>query len=98
MIDFYFLKKIFIIYNDGKFNFWRRKKIKDVRNLFRLKQGIKGIKDIVLSNIEDLSECEKEEENYYKPIRVNNFWSNNYIEYKTNGNKVKWNTISWRIS
>ena len=98
IIDFYFLKKIFIIYNDGKFNFWRRKKIKDVRNLFRLKQGIKGIKDIVLSNIEDLSECEKEEENYYKPIRVNNFWSNNYIEYKTNGNKVKWNTISWRIS
>ena len=44
---------------------------------------------MVLSNIEDLSECEKEEENYYKPIRVNNFWSNNYIEYKTNGNKVK---------
>ena len=22
-----------------------------------------------------------EEENYYKPVRASNFWSNNYIEY-----------------
>ena len=32
---------------------------------------------------------EKEEENYYKPVRVNTFWSNNYIEYKSNGDKNK---------
>ena len=45
------------------------------------------MKDIVLRNIKNLFEYEKEEENYYKPVRVNNFWSNNYIEYKSNGDK-----------
>ena len=30
----------------------------------------------------------KKEENYYKPVRVNNFWRNNYI-YKSNGDKNK---------
>ena len=60
-----------------------------MRNLFRLKKEVKGIKDIVLRNIKNLFEYEKEEENYYKPVRVNNFWSNNYIEYKSNGDKNK---------
>ena len=41
--------------------------IKDVRNIFRLKKQIKGIKDIVLSNIKNLFEYEKEV-NYYKPV------------------------------
>ena len=33
---------------------------------------------------------EHEEENYYKPVRVSNFQSNNYIEYESNGdiNKI----------
>ena len=61
--------------------------IKDIRNLFRLKKEVKGIKDIVLRNIKNLFEYEKEEENFYKPVRVNNFWSNNYTEYKSNGDK-----------
>ena len=26
----------------------------------------------------------KKKENYYKPVRVSNFWSNNYIEYDRN--------------
>ena len=71
--------------------------IKDIRNLFRLKNkelnytGItdisnfflskketKAIKDRILRDIKNLPE--DEEENYYKPVRVNNFWSNNYIE------------------
>ena len=30
---------------------------------------------------------ELEEEDYYKPVRIGNFWSNNYIEYKSKGNK-----------
>ena len=25
----------------------------------------------------------------YKPVRVNNFWSNNYIEYESNGDRNK---------
>ena len=53
--------------------------IKDIRNSFRLKKYVKGIKDIVLRNIKNLFECEKEEENCYKQFRVNNFWSNTYV-------------------
>ena len=62
--------------------------IKDIRNLFRLTKKVKGMKDIVLKNIENLFEYEKQKENY-KPVTLNNFWSNNYIEYKSNGNKNK---------
>ena len=63
--------------------------IKDIRNSFRLKKEVKGIKNIVLRNINYLFffEFEKEEDNYYKPVRINNFWSNNYVEYKSNGHK-----------
>ena len=38
------------------------------------KKEIEGIKDIVLRNLKNLE-------------RANNFWSNNYIEYKRNGDK-----------
>ena len=31
----------------------------------------------------------EEEENYYKPVRVIIFWSNNYIEYESKGNRNK---------
>ena len=47
--------------------------IKGIRNLFRLNKEVKGIKDIILGNIKNLFEYEKEEQNYYKPVRVNNF-------------------------
>ena len=30
---------------------------------------------------------EHEEEDYYKPVRVGNFWSNKYIEYKSKSNR-----------
>ena len=61
--------------------------IKDIRNIFR--QKTKAIKDRILKNIKNLFEHEVEEENYYKPVRVNNFWSNNYIGYKSNGERNK---------
>ena len=61
--------------------------IKDIRNLFRLKKETREIKYIVLRNIKNLFEYEKEEESYYKPVRVNTFWNNNYIEYKSNSDK-----------
>ena len=54
---------------------------------FKTKKKIKEIKDMVLRNITNLFTYEKEEENYYKPVRINNFGSNNHIEYKSNGNK-----------
>ena len=62
---------------------------KDIRNLFRLKKEVERIKDLILRNIKNLLEYENEEENYYKPVRVNNFWSNNYIEYKSKGDKSR---------
>ena len=42
----------------------------------------------MLRDIKNLFEHE-EEENYYRPVRVSNFWSNNYIEYKSNGDRNK---------
>ena len=62
--------------------------IKGIRNHFRLEKDNKAIKDIILRDIRNLFENE-EEENYYKPIRVNNFWSNNYIECESNGDRKK---------
>ena len=61
---------------------------KDIRKLRQEKEA-KSIKDRVLRNIKNLFEHEKEEENYYKPVRVSNFWSNSYIEYKSNGDRNK---------
>ena len=43
----------------------------------------------ILRDIKNIFEREKEEENYYRPIRVSNFWSNNYIEYESNGDRIK---------
>ena len=60
-----------------------------MRNLCRLKIEVNRVNNIVLRNIKSLSEREKEEKNYYKPVRVKNFQSNNYIEYKSNGDENK---------
>ena len=63
--------------------------INDIRNLLRREEEAKTIKYRILIDIKNLSKHEKEEENYYKPVRVNNFWSNNYIENESNGNRNK---------
>ena len=47
----------------------------------------KVIKARILRDIENL--FEHEEENYCKPVRVNNFRRNNYIEYESNSDKNK---------
>ena len=62
--------------------------IKDIRNLFRLEKENKAIKDIILRDISNLFQNE-EEKNYYKPVRVSNFRSNNYIEYKSYSDRNK---------
>ena len=44
----------------------------DVRNLFKLKKETnETIKDKIITD-------------YYQPLRLHNFWSNNYIEYESN--------------
>ena len=55
--------------------------IKSIRNLFRLKKENKATKCRVQVT------SEHEEEDYYKPIRVDNFWADNYIEYKGKGGR-----------
>ena len=47
------------------------------------------MKDIILRDIRNLFENDDEEEIYYKPVQVSNFWSNNYIEYGSNSNRNK---------
>ena len=76
-------------------NFFRLKKelnnyttIKDIKNLFRQEKETKAVKDRILRDIKNLFECE-EEENYYKSVGVNDFWSNNYIEFESNGDRNK---------
>ena len=53
--------------------------IREIRNPFRLK--IEN-KDRILRDIRNLFEYEEELENYYKPLTMDNFWCNYYIEYK----------------
>ena len=62
--------------------------IKDIRNLFKLEKETKAIKERILRDIKNLFEHE-EEESYYKPVRVSNFRSNNYIEYESNADEDK---------
>ena len=63
--------------------------IKGIRNLFRKKRETKANKGRILRDMKNLFEHEKEEENYYKQVRVNNFCSNNYIEYESNSERNK---------
>ena len=53
--------------------------IKSTRNLFKLKKEKKASKDRINRDIRILFE---QEDDYHKPIRVGNFWSNSYINIK----------------
>ena len=52
-----------------------------------MKKENEAIKDRVIGDTGNL--FEHEEENYYKPVRVGNFWSNNQVERNSNGDKNK---------
>ena len=62
-------------------------RIKDIRNLFRLRKEKEVIKDRVIRDIRN--PFKHEEGVCYKPVRVGNLWSNNYIEYESNGDRNK---------
>ena len=63
--------------------------IGDIRFISKLKKNNKVIKDRILRNIRSLFEHEEKEENYHKPVRISNFWSNNYIQYESRGDRNK---------
>ena len=56
-----------------------------MRNLFKLKKENQAIKNRIIRDIRN--PFENKEEDHYTPVRVINFWSNNYIEYKSYGDK-----------
>ena len=58
--------------------------VEDIRNLFRLKKENKATKNRIIRDIRNLFE---HEEDYHKPVRVGNFWINNYIEHESNSDR-----------
>ena len=61
---------------------------KYIKSLFRREKETKAIKDRLLRDITNLFE-HVEDVNFYKPVRVNNFWSYNDIEYESNDDRNK---------
>ena len=62
--------------------------VKDIGNLFILKKENKPIKDRIIREFVNFFVYE-EEGNYHEPIRVSNFWSNDYIESESKVDKSK---------
>ena len=62
----------------------RDKIVRDIKNLFTLEKENKAINYRILR---DIWIFEYEEEHFYKSVRIGNFWSNNFIKHKSNGDK-----------
>ena len=60
--------------------------IKSIRNLFKLKKENEATNNRIIRDIRTLF---KQENIYYKPTRIGNFWKNNYIENEINGDRKK---------
>ena len=58
----------------------------DIKDLYSLEKK-KEINDKVLRDMKAL--FDSAEEDYYKPIRTDNVFSSNYIEYESTGDKDK---------
>ena len=58
-----------------------KKRKKEIRENKELNERL--IKERIIRDIKKLFQ----QEDYYKPERVSNFWINNYIEYESNGDK-----------
>ena len=63
--------------------------VKDIRNFFRLKNDDEAIKCRLYRDIRKILEHEED----YCTVRVGNFWTNNYIEYESNGDRNKATSI-----
>ena len=65
--------------------FWNRRRKKKRKKLEK-KINDRLIKYRIIRDIWTLFE-RQEEKDYYKPKRISNLWSDNYIEYEGNGDK-----------
>ena len=61
--------------------------VKDIGNLFKLKKENIAIKNRLIRDIRN--PFEHEEEDYYKPVRVGNFWGNNLLNMKVTVVEIK---------
>ena len=61
--------------------------LRDIRNIFIIEKENKAIIDIMLRDIRN--HFENEEEDHYKLVRISNFWSSNYVKYKSKSDKNK---------
>ena len=61
--------------------------LRDIRNVFIIEKENKAIIDIILRDIRN--HFENEEEDHYKLVRISNFWSSNYVKYKSKSDKNK---------
>ena len=52
-----------------------------------MKKENEASKDTVIRDTKN--DFEHEEEDYYKPVGLGNFWGNNYTEYESNGDRNK---------
>ena len=59
--------------------------IKGIRNLFRQEKENKTIKGRIIRDIRNI--FVHEEEDYYNTVRIGDFLSNSYIEYKSKGDR-----------
>ena len=66
-------------------NIWTLFDTEEAKEDKKKKQNEGIIKDRIIRDIRTL--FEQQEEDYYQPKRVSNFWNNNYIEYMSNGDK-----------
>ena len=96
-------KRVKILYEDGKepskLTIQKKSeddKTKSVRNLLKPKKENKAIKERIVNNIKTL--FEQQEEDYYKLVRVSNFWNKNYIEYERSGHKNKNLSVKYYIN
>ena len=64
-------------------NFYCDEKKPRINKSFQTKKK-KVLKHRIIKDIKNLFE-QQQEEDCYRPVRVGNFYSNNYIEYESNG-------------
>ena len=58
-----------------------------IKDIYRLKKENEAINDRVIRDIRNL--FKDEEEDCFKSVRVDSFWSNSYLEYDSNGDRNK---------
>ena len=58
--------------------------VKNVKNILKLKEEVEVIKEKIIRDIRNICALE---ENYYKPVKFANSYSNNYIEYGSNDDR-----------